>query len=148
MSQLPTRRYTAAGGVVVTDDGCQVLVLWRPDRQGPDGRPEVRLPKGHVEVDESHRQAALREVQEEAGLAGTEIVADLEYQRVEFDYEGRHIIRDEHYYLMAAPPGTQPQDAEPQFEPLWLPWEVALDRMSFEAEREWLRRAQAAVGSW
>ena len=49
---------------------------------------------------------------------------------------------------MAVPAGTGPQDPEAQFEPLWLPWEVALDRMSFDAEREWLRRAQATVGSW
>lgn len=148
MIEIPTYYYTAAGGVVVTDDTRQVLVLWRPGRQGPDGRLEVRLPKGHVEPGESDHEAALREVREEAGLASAAIVADLGYQRVEFGYEGRHVIRNEHYYLMAVPAGTRPQGAEPQFEPLWLPWEEALHWVTFEAEREWLRRARAAVDSW
>jgi 8-oxo-dGTP pyrophosphatase MutT (NUDIX family) len=146
MSQPPTRHYTSAGGVVITADGLRVLVLRRPGRQGPDDRPEVRLPKGHVEAGESLHQAARREVQEEAGLAAAEIVASLGHQRVEFDLEAVHVIRDEHYYLMAVPAGTLPQGAEAQFEPLWLSWEDALRQLSFEAEREWLRRARATVG--
>lgn len=145
MNELPIRHYTAAGAVVATDDGRRVLVLRRPGRAGPGGRPEVRLPKGHVERGETHRQAALREVQEEAGLAHLEVVANLGHQQVEFDLEGQHIVRDEYYYLMSVPPGTEPQQAEKQFEPVWLPWEEARQRLTFEAEREWLRRARAAA---
>lgn len=144
MKQLPTRAYTAAGGVVADETAGRVLVLLRPGREGPDGRPEVRLPKGHVEPGEGRREAALREVREEAGVAGLEIVADLGHQRVEFDHRGYHYVRDEYYYLMAAPPGTQPQSHEKQWQPVWLPWEEALQRLTFEAEREWLRRARAA----
>ncbi len=146
MNESPTRHYTAAGAVVATDDGCLVLVLRRPDSEGPRGRPEVRLPKGHTRATETRRQAALREVQEEAGLTGLEVVADLGHQRVEFDLKGEHVVRDEYYYLMAVPAGTQPQDPEKQFEPAWLGWEEALRWLSFEAEREWLRRARARVG--
>ena len=145
MSEGGTRRYTAAGGVVMAADGGRVLVLRRPGRQGPGGREEVRLPKGHVEPGESHREAALREVKEEAGLAGLEIVADLGQQRVEFDFQGFHYARQEHYYLMSVPAGTRPQGPEKQFEPVWLPWDEALQRLTFEAEREWLRRARAAA---
>lgn len=140
----PTRQYTAAGGVVADDAAGRVLVLLRPGRTGPDGRPEVRLPKGHVEPGESRRAAALREVHEEAGVAGLSIVADLGRQRVEFDHQGYHYVRDEYYYLMVAPPGTEPRGHEEQWQPLWLSWEEALQRLTFEPEREWLRRAQAA----
>jgi len=89
-------RYRAAGGVVV--DGERVLVLRRP------GRGEVRLPKGHIDPGETPRAAALREVGEESGYADLEIVADLGTQTVEFDWDGRHYVRDEHYFLMQGQP--------------------------------------------
>jgi len=79
------------------------------------------------------------------GRSIKEIVADLGYQRVEFDQQGYHYVRDEYYYLMAVPPGTVPRDHEQQWQPLWLPWEEALRRLTFEAEREWLRRAAKAA---
>ena len=62
---------------------------------------------------------------------------------MEFDYEGRHVIREEHYYLLAVPGGSETQSPEPQFQPRWLPWDEALQRLTFEAEKEWLRRARA-----
>lgn len=147
MNQLPTRHYASAGGVVV--DTCQrVLVLLRPGRMGPDGHPEVRLPKGHIEPGESRPQAALREVREEAGLAHLHILADLGHQTVEFDWKGHHIIRDESYFLMTILPGAQLEDTEEQFKRLWLTWERALSQLTFAAEREWIWRAQIAWREW
>jgi len=139
---LPIRKYTSAGGVVVDASGQQVLTLLRPKRLGPEGQPEIRLPKGHIEPGESRRQAALREVEEEAGVTGLKILADLGHQTVEFDWKGHHYLRDESYFLMDLAADAAPGRPERQFETLWLPWEEALGRMTFEAEREWLRRAR------
>ena len=139
MSNRPAIMYAAAGGVVV--DVERVLVIVRPGRMGPDGRPEVRLPKGHVEPGESREEAARREVGEETGLAEVEIVADLGHQVVEFDHNNARIIRDESFFLMAPSPGASLGQAEGQFAPVWLAWEEALARLTFEAEREWVRRA-------
>jgi len=139
VSDLPVITYASAGGVVA--DGERVLVIVRPGRMGPGGRPEVRLPKGHVEPGESREEAARREVGEEAGLMDVEIVADLGHQTVEFDSRGRHIIRDESFFLMAPSAGAPPGQAEVQFAPVWLTWEEALAQLTFEAEREWVRRA-------
>ncbi len=144
--QHPVRQYDSAGGVVTDAAGEHVLVLVRPERDGPDRRPEVRLPKGHIEPGESRRQAALREVCEETGLAvrDVEILADLGHQTVEFDWQGHHYIRDESYFLMTLPRNAQARRPERQFKRLWLPWQEALDQLTFEAEREWVRRAQDA----
>jgi 8-oxo-dGTP pyrophosphatase MutT (NUDIX family) len=129
----------------VVTDGERVLVIVRSGRMGPDGRPEVRLPKGHVEPGESREEAARREVGEEAGLEQAEIVADLGHQTVEFDWQDRHVVRDESFFLMAPSPGARPGQAEGQFTPAWLTWEEALTQLTFEAEREWVRRAYTTI---
>ena len=128
-------RYTAAGGVVVHDG--RVLVLRRPNRG------EVRLPKGHVEPGESVQEAALRETCEESGYAVV-LKADLGAQVVEFDYEERHVVRSEQYFLMTltdSPEGS-PSGGEEHFDPAWLTWDEALAALTFDAEREWVRRAR------
>jgi 8-oxo-dGTP pyrophosphatase MutT (NUDIX family) len=139
-----TRTYAAAGGVVVAPGGKKVLVLLRPDRPGPSGQPEMRLPKGHIEPGESASQAAFREVREEAGLSGLMMVGDLGQQTVEFDWKDVHHVRRERYFLMTLPTVTDTSRSEEQFEPLWLSWEDALSKISYEAEREWIRRARSA----
>ncbi|MGD8398984.1 MAG: NUDIX domain-containing protein [Anaerolineae bacterium] len=138
------KAYRAAGGVVVDAATGQVLLLRRPARLGPDSQPEVRLPKGHVEKGERALEAALREVAEEAGLAEVEPVADLGTQRVEFDFEGSHYRRDERYFLLRLPEGAARGAPEAQFARLWASWSAALEAITFEAEREWLRRGRQA----
>lgn len=133
------RRYVAAGGVVV-DEG-EVLVLDRPSRH------EVRLPKGHIEAGETPREAALRETSEESGYWALTITADLGSQVVAFDHQEHRVIRRERYFLMALQRGRGERrgQSEAQFEPRWLPWEEALEALSFEAEREWVRRARRSM---
>lgn len=143
----PVRRYASAGGVVVDSEGQRVLVLLRPSRLGPDQQPEIRLPKGHIEPGESRQEAARREVCEEAGIAAVEIAADLGHQIVEFDWREHHYVRDESYFLMALARDATPGEPEKQFERLWLSWEDALTRLTFAAEREWVRRARDASRS-
>lgn len=144
MDTFPVRTYRSAGGVVVSEASGHVLVLLRSERLGPDGRPEVRLPKGHIEPGEDPQQTALREVHEESGLSGLEIVACLGREAVEFDWQGYHYIRDETYYLLALTNGSRFEEPEKQFRRQWLAWEHALTALTFEAEREWTRRARRA----
>jgi len=135
---MKTLWYKAAGGVVVYED--RVLVLQRPSRD------EIRLPKGHIEIGESARIAALREVTEESGYTDLSIIADLGCQTIEFDYEEAHVIRSEHYFLMDLCTLNQVKRSskELQFEPTWQSWHKALTGLTFEAEREWVKRAKAA----
>lgn len=137
VSEEPVRRYLAAGGVVVDEE--RVLVLRRPSRD------EIRLPKGHVEPGESAREAALRETREESGYADLSVKADLGAQMVEFDHKERHVMRTERYFLMTlGSDDTEPfsREGEEQFDPVWLTWDEALAALTFEAEREWVRRAR------
>jgi 8-oxo-dGTP pyrophosphatase MutT (NUDIX family) len=134
-----TITYSAAGGVVF--DGDLVLVLGRPARN------EVRLPKGHIEPGETPLTAALREIAEESGCRGLRVVSDLGQQVVEFQANGRRIVRTERFFLVEAQGSSIRglQGGEEQFDPLWLPWGRALEAVTFETEREWVRRGRKAL---
>jgi 8-oxo-dGTP pyrophosphatase MutT (NUDIX family) len=129
--------YQAAGGVVIRDR--KILVLERPERA------ELRLPKGHIEQGESDVEAALREVREESGYAELSVVSDLGTQQVRFLHpdQEREVVRAEHYFLMRLRADAQIQweAQELQFRPVWMPIEEAMVQLSFESEREYVRRA-------
>jgi 8-oxo-dGTP pyrophosphatase MutT (NUDIX family) len=136
-----TITYESAGGIVVDRTGDLVLLLIRPSRD------EVRLPKGHIEPGESSEAAALRETREESGYGDLKIVADLGVQLVTFLLDGNIVRRDEHYFLMQAESQSRaerPADDEAQFIAVWVPWGELQEHLTFEAEREWARRAQIA----
>jgi 8-oxo-dGTP diphosphatase len=140
MGRRPVRTYEAAGGIVVREG--QVLLLGRP------ARGEVRLPKGHVEPGEPRQEAALRETREEAGLAHPRLVADLGRQQVEFDNAGFRVIRQEFYFLMTVEELTPyPRSVEDvrEFIPFWASFAEAETLLTFPTEREFLRRARAAL---
>jgi 8-oxo-dGTP pyrophosphatase MutT (NUDIX family) len=126
---------------VVVDEEGRVLVLRRSSRD------EVRLPKGHVEKGESHIEAALREVAEESGYTSLTVLADLGHQVVKFEHRDMRVVRDEYYFLLKLRDmRTLARDAhELQFDPDWVDWDQALAELSFDAEREWVRRAHAAA---
>ena len=149
-----TKHYRAAGGVVLDDAG-RVLLLERHVPREGELRHEIRLPKGHIEDGETPQQAALREVCEESGYCQLEILDDLGLAVTEFDLRNKHIRRVEHYYLMRlasatrrAPQPKSPHAEEALFEPLWAKdLNEAEDLLTYESEKEFVRRARAVVRS-
>lgn len=147
-----TQHYRAAGGVVLDETG-RVLLLERHVPRDDTLAHEVRLPKGHIEKGENAAAAAQREVCEESGYCGVEIVADLGEGVSEFEFRGKTIRREEHYFLMhltdpvrRAPQPKSPDAEEALFRPLWAVDLVEAEGLlTFESEKEFVRRAQGAV---
>ena len=132
------KRYRSAGGVVI-DQGL-MLLLDRPSRG------EVRLPKGHIEADEDELAAAVREVTEESGYCDLRVSASLWQQLVEFEFKGRQVVREEHYFLMVLQSDAQivrdKKDAA-QFFPIWKPLAEAVELLTYAAEQQVARQAAA-----
>jgi len=120
---------THAGGVVVRRDGEQPrYLLVRAKRES-----WWVLPKGHIEKGETPEQAAVREVAEEAGVAG-EIVAPL--GTVEFTGP-KGLVRTL-YYLMRYT-GETPSDERREL--VWGTLADVLRRVQWPDLKELLRRA-------
>ena len=94
----------AAGGVVLAKGQFAAI-----ERHGiPD------LPKGHIEEGEDAAHAALREVEEETGLAGLSIVRQLPTSWHCYLYEDEWRLKPTYWYLMTTddPTNTRPQTDE------------------------------------
>ncbi len=140
MTHLKTNQYQAAGGVVHHDG--KILLLQKLKIA------ELRLPKGHIEKGETPEEAALREVGEEGGYTGLQIIASLGTGISEFDYKDEpvHVIREDFFFLMeasGAAPIEQERDAidTAKFRPVWLNPDEALAGITFKEERIFLQRA-------
>ena len=93
----------AAGGIVVTN-GKSVSIV----RHGiPD------LPKGHIEQGETPELAAIREVEEETGIASIKIIKDLPSTWHCYLEHGQWTLKRTYWYLMST---TEVLQATPQTE--------------------------------
>lgn len=121
----------SAGGVLFDDN--EIFVLRKPNR-------EWVMPKGHVEPGETPEQAAVREVFEETGIEA-KIIAKVGKTAYEFRApDGEIVHKTVHWYLMST--GGRELRVEPTFEEgVFLPVEVALRTLTFENDREIVRRA-------
>jgi len=124
-------RVEGAGGVTFGPDG-HVLVIRQ--RTGA-----WVFPKGHLDPGEDHLAAAVREVEEEAGITAR---CDRPDRTWSTDYvndrgEPRHIV----WFRLEAPAGSLPRMREAQFpEGAFVTLDEALHRLSFAEDRALLRR--------
>lgn len=128
---------TSAGGVVVREErpGSWTVLVIR-DPYGNWG-----LPKGHVEEEESHEQAALREVVEETGIRPDDVGPLVDRIDWYFRRDGALVHKFCSFYLMRSSGGEAvPQLTEGITECLWLPLDEAADRIVYENTRGVVKR--------
>lgn len=131
----------SAGGVIYRVSAQQIEVaLIATDRGGRWG-----LPKGHVNRGETAEAAALREVREETGLEG-EIVQHLATIEYWFRAGTARVHKYVDLFLMSYLGGQlRPQEAEVD-DARWFLIEDAIQRVSFERERDVLIQVQTILG--
>lgn len=83
----------AAGGLVRTADD-NLLLIYR--------RGKWDLPKGKMDDNEEMENCAVRETKEETGLVNVEIEKPLCITYHTYHEEGKHILKESHWFLMKA----------------------------------------------
>lgn len=128
----------SAGGVVVREiDGVpHVLVIRDPYKKWG-------LPKGHAEEGESPPETALREVEEETGLADLQLGPELVTIDWTFRARGRRIHKFATFYLMFSATGDPvPEKGEGITDVRWVRLDVAHRRISYQNASEVVKEAQ------
>jgi 8-oxo-dGTP pyrophosphatase MutT (NUDIX family) len=115
----------AAGGVVVRDG--RVLLVHRARYD------DWSLPKGKLEAGETWEQAAVREVGEETGVHAT-VARELGSTHYDVDGEPKEV----RWFLMETP--DEPRAQTEVDEVRWVPVAYAAGLLSYDGERELLRR--------
>jgi 8-oxo-dGTP pyrophosphatase MutT (NUDIX family) len=134
---MPATSEFSAGGVVVRDRSCVVIV---PKRRTADGSRVLALPKGHPAPGETPEAAALREVREEAGVRAS-LVEKLGDVRYFYQRGGRVIAKLVSFYLLAYE-GGEPTEHDHEVENArWMDLAEAANALTYRGEREMAARA-------
>lgn len=140
MPKMRTARAFSAGGLVFRRrrGSIEVALVGK-------GEPRLwALPKGLPNQRESAEEAALREVEEETGLAVRLLapIDDIEYW---FVADGRRIHKTVRYFLMECVGGSETRHDWEYDEVAWFPAEEAARCMAYANERRVLEQALALL---
>lgn len=100
-------------------------------------------PKGHVEEGEDERETVRREVREETGIDDLEFVPGFR-ERIRYTYKAGGVIRDKSVFFFLASTGQEEVELSHEHEDYaWLDYEAALERITYEEEKDILKKARA-----
>jgi bis(5'-nucleosidyl)-tetraphosphatase len=108
------------------------------------------FPKGHIEKDETEKEAAFREVFEETGIPELDFELVMGFrERIEYSFmqEGNKVQKEVFFFLGRT--GTDKIRLSREhvgFE--WLPYDKAIARVTYDNARGVLEKAEAALKEW
>jgi len=127
----------SAGGVVVDGERMVAIV---PVKRAADGSRVLGLPKGHPDGDETAMEAATREVSEETGVTARLLseLGDVEYH---YERKGRRVHKVVRFFLFEYERGDLADHDHEIEQAEWITLEDGARRLTYEGEREMVRRA-------
>ena len=138
----------SAGGVVFKKEGADIYILLivTLGNRGKNARERYGFPKGWTgdHGKESLEETALREVREEGGVDAN-ILEDLGSIHYFFSWEGRHISKTVHYYLMEYVSGSIEDHDDEVVRVEWVLREDVPSKLVHKTEREVFARANKFI---
>ncbi len=142
MQPRPRIRVTSAGGVVYRWDRDKPLFLLL----GSNKRGVRCLPKGLIEIDEDEVITAMREVREETGVSRVKIKGKIGSIKYQFGFRSKTYDKTVHFFLFETDQADTRVGSEHDFME-WLPYDQALETMSYPNEKEMLTKAWSMIQS-
>jgi 8-oxo-dGTP diphosphatase len=126
---------------VVRDGQVAVIV---PVKRDARGRRVLGLPKGHPDGEETARDAAIREVQEETGLS-VELIDELGEITYQYEKRKRRVTKRVAFFLFEYRSGELADHDHEVEDARWMPLAEAAEGLTYEGEREVVRRALSRI---
>lgn len=133
----------SAGAIIFRKENGQILylLLHYPGASHRANKDYWDFPKGHIEKGEKPKEAAEREIKEETGLDDLKFIEGFKHTiKYFFKFGGKNILKFVTFYLV------ETNKKEITISPehigfLWLPFDQALEKLSFDNSREVLKKA-------
>ena len=142
MQPKPRIRVTSAGGVVYRWDRDKPLFLLL----GSSKRGVRCLPKGLIESDEDEVTTAMREVREETGVSRVKLRGKIGSIKYQFGFRFKTYDKTVHFFLFETDQADTKVGSEHDFME-WLPYDQALETLSYPNEKEMLTKAWSVIQS-
>lgn len=110
-----------------------------PVKRDAHGQRVLGLPKGHPEAGETAEQAAIREVREETGVTA-DLIEPLGEVAYTYERHGRRIAKRVAFFLFEYRSGDLADHDHEIEEARWMGLPEAVAQLSYEGEREVVRR--------
>jgi len=132
----------SAGGVVFRKENGTIFYLLLHYPSNSKAKKDYwGFPKGHIEKGETLEETVKREIKEETGLEDIEFIDGFkETIKYFFNFQGKKILKFVTLFLLE----TQEQEVKISSEHIgyqWLPYEKALEFLSFEKDKDILKKA-------
>lgn len=142
MQPRPRIRVTSAGGVVYRwENGKPLFLLLGSNRRGV-----WCLPKGLIEPDEDEVTTAMREVREETGVSRVKLKGKIGAIKYQFGFRAKTYDKTVHFFLFETDQTDSKVGNEHDFEE-WMPYDQALQTLSYPNEKEMLSKASSMIQS-
>lgn len=133
-------REFSAGGVVFKKTPRKIL--WLIIKHA--GTDRWQLPKGLLNEGESSKEAALREVEEEGGVK-VRLIDKIGVSQYFYFFKGQRVFKTVTYFLMEYLSDTDDGHDHEVDEAVFLDFEGAIKNLSFERDKEILKKAKDLV---
>jgi 8-oxo-dGTP pyrophosphatase MutT (NUDIX family) len=138
----------SAGAVVFRKEGNKIYYLLLHYPSGARTPKDYwDFPKGHIEKGEKIGETVKREIEEETGLKEIEFIEGFkEWIKYFFKFKGKNIFKIVTFFLAE----TKTKDVKISSEHIgyeWLPYEKALERLTFNNAKEILKKANDFLNS-
>lgn len=135
-------KVTSAGGVVYRlQDGNPLFLLLGSNKRGV-----WVLPKGLMEENEDEVTTAMREVREETGVSRVKLRGKIGLIKYQFGFRSKTYDKTVHFYLFETDQADAKVGTEHDFME-WMPYEKAVQTLSYPNEKEMLTKAWAIIQS-